>query len=250
MNSPENRPSTELVAVVTGGLGGIGRAVVNRLGADGYSVTAFDVVNAADTSGSAAVHVDVTEAASLRAAIAAVVSVQGRLDVVVNCAGTAYRGSFEETSVEAFMGDVRTNLLGTFLMCQAAVFPHMKSAGSGGLINIASISGKRGGIGPVDPTGAGGRTGAGYAASKAGVLNLTRWIAREVGPLGIRCNAIAPGMVRTPMTEGHRYELDDVPLGRPGGAEEIADAVAWLAGPGSTYVHGAVIDVDGGLVRA
>jgi 3-oxoacyl-[acyl-carrier protein] reductase len=242
-------------AVITGAAGGIGAAVAERLVADGYDVALLDRDERVEETrsrigGALGLQVDVVDAKAVRAAVDRVVLGLGRLDVVVNCAGTAHRESFEETTPEVFMADVNTNLLGTFLMCQAAVFPHMKTARTGRLVNIASVSGKRGGIGPVSPAGGGGRTGAGYAASKAGVINLTRWIARETGPFGICCNAIAPGLVMTPMTDGHTYDVTDIPLGRGGRPEEIADAVSWLAGPGAAYVHGAVIDVDGGLVRA
>lgn len=244
------------MAAVTGAAGGIGAAVAERLVADGHAVALFDLNDrvedaCARAGGVLALRVDVSDAKAVRAAVDQVVSDLGRLDIVVNCAGTAHRESFEHTTAEGFMADVQTNLLGTFLLCQAAVFPHMKSAGTGRLINIASVSGKGGGIGTVHGDGQNGRSGAGYAASKAGVINLTRWIARETGPWGICCNAIAPGLIATAMTDGYSgYGSIDIPLGRKGRPEDVADAVSWLAGPGAAYVHGTVIDVDGGLVRA
>jgi 3-oxoacyl-[acyl-carrier protein] reductase len=236
------------VALVTGAAGGIGSAIVTRLAADGLAVAAVDRV---ESSGAAlSLTADVGDAAAVRQAVDETVAELGGLDVVVNCAGTAHRESFEGTTAETFMADVTTNLLGTFLVCQAAVFPHMRSAGAGRLVNIASVSSKLGGLGPVDPQGRGGRTGAGYASSKAGVVNLTRWIAREVGAWGIRCNAVAPGVIDTPMTAGAPYEPSDIPAGRNGTPEEVAAAVSWLAGPESEYVHGTVLTVDGGMVRA
>jgi NAD(P)-dependent dehydrogenase (short-subunit alcohol dehydrogenase family) len=84
----------------------------------------------------------------------------------------------------------------------------------------------------------------------AGVINLSRWIAREIGSLGITCNVVAPGPIRTRLTSGHAYDLHEIPLGRMGEPEEVAGAVAWLVGPDSAYVNGTVVDVDGGLVRA
>ncbi len=241
--------------MITGAAGGIGVAIAQRLVADGYAVALLDLDERVEEArarvgGALGLRVDVADAVAVRAAVDQVAHDLGRLDVVVNCAGTAHRESFENTTVEGFMADVHTNLLGTFLMCQAAVFPHMKTARAGRLINVASVSGKRGGVGPPGIDGDNGRTGAGYASSKAGVINLTRWIARETGPWGITCNAIAPGLVATAMTDGYTYDATDIPLGRKGQPDEIADAVSWLAGAGAAYVHGAVIDVDGGLLRA
>lgn len=243
------------VALVTGAAGGIGRAVAERLVEDGFAVALLDVTEgvesaSASVGGALALQVDVTDEPAVRGAVERVAGGLGRLDVAVNCAGTAQRRSFEETTGEVFMTDVSTNLLGTYLVCHAAVFPHMKAAGSGRLINIASVSAKLGGLGPVDPSGRGGRTGPGYASSKAGVVNLTRWIAREVGAWGIRCNAVAPGVIDTPMTAGQPYDARDIPLGRNGTTADVAAAVSWLAGPDADYVHGAVLTVDGGMLRA
>lgn len=247
--------NSALVAAVTGAAGGIGAAIAARLVTDGYAVAMFDLNSAVHTTcgeiaAARAAALDVTDSAAVRAAVDDTVAALGRLDVVVNCAGTAHRSSFADTTATEFMGDLRTNLLGSFLVCQAAVFPHMAEAGHGRLINIASISGKTGGTGPVHADGSGGRSGAGYASAKAGVINLTRWIAREVGQLGITSNAVAPGPITTPMTDGHRYDTTDIPVGRLGTPDEVADAVAWLAGSGTGYVNGTVVDVDGGLTRA
>ncbi len=193
---------------------------------------------------------DVTDGAVVRTVIDEVAERFGGIDVMVNCAGTAHRTSFADTTAEEFMADVSTNMLGTFLCCQAAVFPYMEKARYGRLINIASISGKTGGTGPVHADGSGGRSGVAYASSKAGVINMTRWIAREVGRLGITSNVVAPGPIATQMTAGHAYDTSEIPAGRLGTPEEVADAVAWLATPGAGYVNGTVIDVDGGLTRA
>lgn len=243
------------VALVSGGAGGLGRAAVERLGADGHTVVVADVDEraqevAAAVGGALGLPLDVRDAGAVRAQVDRVVAELGSLDVVVNCAGTLHRTSFEETTAETFMADVETNLLGTFLVCQAAVFPHMRDAQAGRLINVASGSAYLGGMGRVSADGSGGRSGAGYAASKAGVVNVTRWIAREVGRWGICCNVVVPGTLESPMTQGAANRGQDIPLGRFGKPEEFADAVSWLAGPGATYVHGSVITVDGGLVRA
>ncbi|MBB5158074.1 SDR family NAD(P)-dependent oxidoreductase [Saccharopolyspora phatthalungensis] len=239
--------------VVTGAAGGIGRAIADRF--DGDRLALFDASQQVSTVADEldATHaevLDVTDGAVVRTVIDEVAERFGGIDVMVNCAGTAHRTSFADTTAEEFMADVSTNMLGTFLCCQAAVFPYMEKARYGRLINIASISGKTGGTGPVHADGSGGRSGVAYASSKAGVINMTRWIAREVGRLGITSNVVAPGPIATQMTAGHAYDTSEIPAGRLGTPEEVADAVAWLATPGAGYVNGTVIDVDGGLTRA
>ncbi|MCW2757209.1 MAG: oxidoreductase, family [Nocardioidaceae bacterium] len=239
------------VAVVTGSAGGIGGAVSTRLHAMGYEVVGVDLVRTDGVDHLAlSVGLDITDAEAVRDAMSQVVAQFGRVDVLVNCAGIAHRGSFSATTAKEFMLDVETNLLGTFLMCQAAVFPHMEKARRGRLINIASSSGKTGGVGPVHRDGSGGRSGPGYASSKAAVINLTRWMAREVGFLNLTCNAIAPGPVAGVLTDGHAYDVGDIPMQRLATNEDVAGAVAWLAGADASYVNGTVVDVDGGLVRA
>ncbi len=243
--------TTAPVAIVTGARGGIGAAICDRLTRDGFRVAGFDM--SAPVEGASAewnLVVDVTSEDAVREAIATIVKHGDALRVVVNCAGTAHRGSFEETSAEEFMTDLRTNLLGTFLVSQAAVFPHMVAGGGGRIINIASISGKRGGIGDTHPDGSGGRSGPGYASAKAGVINLTRWMAREVGRLSVTCNVVAPGPIRSPMTMGHAYDTSKIPLGRIGDPEEVAAVVSFLASSDSDYVSGTVVDVDGAMSRA
>ncbi|MEQ3553713.1 SDR family NAD(P)-dependent oxidoreductase [Pseudonocardia nematodicida] len=245
-------PSPPPVAIVTGSSGGIGAAIAARLAADGFTVAGFDVTGppAPDPAVATTRVLDVSEADQVRRCVDDVVDELGRLDVLVNCAGTGRRTSFAGTTPEEFMGDIRSNLLGTFLMCQAAVFPHLAAAGRGRIVNVASISGKTGGTGPASADGTPGRSGPGYASAKAGVINLTRWIAREAGHTGVTANVVAPGPVVTAMTAGAAYDTSEIPLGRMARPEEVADAVGWLAGASSGYVNGTVVDVDGGLVRA
>lgn len=240
------------VALVTGSSGGIGSAIVTRLAKDGFVVAGFDAVDPRedDPARTLTRTLDVGSAEDVRRCVDEVVAELGRIDVLVNCAGTGTRTSFADTTVDEFMGDIRSNLLGTFLMCQAVVFPHMTGAGGGRIVNVASISGKTGGTGPASPDGTVGRSGPGYAAAKAGVINMTRWIAREAVSTRVTANVVAPGPIATRMTAGQHYETGDIPLGRMGSPEEVADAVAWLASPGAGYVNGTVVDVDGGLVRA
>jgi 3-oxoacyl-[acyl-carrier protein] reductase len=237
------------VAIVTGSNGGIGSVICRQLTAAGHRVVGVDRA-AVQTPACETYLLDVTSPDQVREVVDDIARRFGRIDVLVNCAGTAHRGSFAGTTAKEFMTDVESSLLGTFLMSQAVVFPHMEKAASGRIINIASISGKTGGTGPVSPDGSAGRSGPGYAAAKAGVINLTRWMARDVGRLNITCNTVAPGPIQTVLTAGHAYDVQDIPLRRLGTADDVADAVTWLAGAGTGYVSGTVIDVDGGLVRA
>ncbi|MBM9467060.1 SDR family NAD(P)-dependent oxidoreductase [Nakamurella leprariae] len=243
------------VALITGSARGIGAAIAGRLIADGTRVVLLDLLStvehtAADLGAAGARQVDVTDVPALQAAVRGVGDEFGRLDVLVNCAGTCGRESFEDLSVATWHRDLDTNLTAAAFACQAAVFPHMRAQGSGRLINIASVSGKVGGVGPVDADGTGGRSGAAYASAKAGTINLTRWIARQVGAWGITANVVAPGPVASPMAAGAEYGVADIPVPRMGRPEEVAAAVAYLVGPGSDYVTGTCLHVDGGMVRA
>ncbi|MFH8491069.1 SDR family NAD(P)-dependent oxidoreductase [Streptomyces longisporoflavus] len=243
------------VALITGAAQGIGEAIAQRLIDDGDMVVLLDIApTVKDTAvriGAAdAVRVDVTDIPALQAAVHEVAEHFGRLDILVNCAGTCGRESFEELSPATWQRDLDTNLAAMAFACQAAVFPHMKEQGSGRLINIASVSGKVGGIGPVDPDGAGGRSGAGYASAKAGAINLTRWIARQAGVWGITANTVAPGPIASPMAAGAEYGVSQSPVPRMGEPAEVAAAVAYLAGPGSSYTTGICLHVDGGYVLA
>jgi len=241
--------------IVTGAAQGIGRAIATRLIAEGADVTIFDVSDgvestAADIGAGGAVRIDVTDIGSLQEAIHQVAAERGGLDVLVNCAGTNARDSFEDMNLAAWRRDIDTNLTAMAFACQAAVFPHMRSQGSGRLVNITSVSAKLGGVGPVYPDGAGGRSGAAYASAKAGTVNLCRWIARQVGVWGITCNAVIPGPIASAMTATASYDLEAIPVPRMGKPEEVAAAVAYLVGPDSGYTTGACMHVDGGMVLA
>lgn len=242
-------------AVVTGAAQGIGRAIAARLIADGTQVVLFDLAHhvaetAAQIHAAGQRQLDVTDFAALREAIDGTARDLGRLDILVNCAGTCDRGSFEELTPEIFRRDLDTNLTATAFGCQAAVFPHMREQGWGRLVNIASVSGKVGGIGPVNPSGSGGRSGPAYVAAKAGTINLTRWIAREVGAWGVTCNAVVPGPIASAMANGVDYGVESLPVPRMGRVDEVAEAVAYLVSADAGYTTGACLHVDGGAVMA
>lgn len=245
-------------AVVTGAARGIGFAIAEVLVASGYRVVLVDVLDAVHESARAlndpsrvhSVQADIRNQSEVKALFADVANRYRSVDVVVNVAGTCHRDSFEEMSLEHWQTDVDTNMTGTFLMCQAAIFPYMKRQRYGRIINIASVSGKVGGIGPIHYDGSGGRSGIAYAASKAGVINMTRWMAKEVGKWGITCNSVLPGPIATDMTQGHQYNMDEVPVKRWGTPRDVAEAVEFLARESSSFITGACLHVDGGIVMA
>lgn len=254
MTDEETVAEVERAAIVTGGAGTIGAAIVQLLQREGYRVASVDVtMPAADQPpDDDLLHLvgDIRDPQSVEEVVRKVAERFDRLDVLVNCAGTCHRDSFEQTSLDAWYTDLDTNLTGTFLMSQAAVFPYMRTQGYGRIVNIASVSGYRGGYGPVHADGSGGRSGAGYAASKAGIINLTRWMAQEVGKWGITVNAVAPGLVLSEMTKSGTYSFHDTPIARHASPTEIARSVTYLAAETSAYISGVCLPVDGGLCRA
>jgi len=243
------------VAVVTGAARGIGQACARALAAEGADVVTADLGPSDATLarvrelGRRALDVptDVTRRDSVQRLVERVIAEFGRLDILVNNAGTLARVSVEETSDELWDRDVNTTLRGTFY-CIQAVLPHMKARRSGKIVNISSVSGKIGGVASWAAGSKHGRSGPAYAAAKAGVLALTRWVAKDVGPEGIYVNAVAPGGVDTDMTRGYDYGVENIPIPRMGRPEDVAQAVVFLASQMSNYVTGAVLDVNGGIV--
>lgn len=241
-------------ALVTGAGSGIGAAIARALARDGFEVCVtgrrLDALEDVATAiGGVAVAADTTDPAAAEDAVAAAVKAFGRLDALVCNAGTGASGTVADQTPERWNEVIATNLTGTFLTCRAAL-PHLLET-RGAIVTVASLAGLR--AGPAS---------AAYCASKAGVIQLTRCMALDHGAAGVRANSVCPGWIRTPMADGEMDELGDrrgidreaayalavaeVPAQRAGQAEEVAEAVAWLAGPASSYVNGAVITVDGG----
>jgi NAD(P)-dependent dehydrogenase (short-subunit alcohol dehydrogenase family) len=242
------------VALVTGAGRGIGFAIAQRLGRDGALVAISDIdagrareaadLLSADGIQAIAIGSDVSSESDAIAMVETVQQAFGRLDVLVNNAGVVSTGSILGVSAEEWRRVMSINLDGVF-HCVKAALPGMMERRSGRIINIASVAGKRGG----------GLLGNScYAASKGGVIALTKGIAREAGPFGITVNAITPALTDTEMTQSLQGEardrvLADMPLGRAGTPAVIASAVCFLASDGAAFITGEIMDVDGGYMR-
>jgi 3-oxoacyl-[acyl-carrier protein] reductase len=240
------------VALVTGGSRGIGRAIALALGARGAKV----VVNyaaredaARETAGQiedgrgVVAQFDVADAKAVDAAVKKIAEEQGRLDIVVNNAGIAIDGLLLRVKDDDWARTMAVNLGGAFAVCRTAARYLLKAKEAGRIINLTSVVGEAGNAGQVS-----------YGAAKAGLIGLTTTLARELASRGITVNAVSPGYIETDMTAAHiagdaRDKLTaQIPLGRIGRAEEVADVVAFLAGPEAAYVTGQVIRVNGGLL--
>jgi NAD(P)-dependent dehydrogenase (short-subunit alcohol dehydrogenase family) len=241
------------VSLVTGAARGIGEAIADRLAANGSQVIYTDVADAAPAAGKSprgvAMSLDVTDSAQVREVIQRVVREFGRLDILVNNAGIntmKARVTIDQYPREEWDPILAVDLTGLYEMSREAA-QVMKKQGGGRIINIASIVG----LVPL-------RLQCAYVAAKAGVVNLTKAMALELGPAGILVNGIAPGSTLTEGTKHLFYGPDaqfkqsvqqmlaHVPLGRPGTTDEIAVAALFLADPENTYVHGHILTVDGG----
>jgi 3-oxoacyl-[acyl-carrier protein] reductase len=246
---------TDQVAIVTGAARGIGQACAFALACEGAHVVVADVLPSMATAtqvrafGRRALDVptDVTRRDAVQHLMEYTMTEFGRIDILVNNAGTLARVGIEETTDELWDRDLNTALRGTFY-CIKAVLPHMKARHYGKIVNISSISGKIGGVASRAAGTDRGRSGPAYAAAKAGVLALTKWVAKDVGRDGIYVNAITPGGTATEMTRGFDYAVENIPIARMGQPEDIAQAVVFLASQMSNYITGTVLDVNGGIL--
>jgi NAD(P)-dependent dehydrogenase (short-subunit alcohol dehydrogenase family) len=239
-------------ALVTGSGRGIGAACAERFAAEGAAVMVADRDSETATATAEAINADGGRAKSMRAdvsvpeeceaMVAETVAAFGRIDILVNNAGIGMHRLFLETTLEEWERVMRINLTGVFLMGQAAA-RRMIEQKSGRIINIGSISGQRGGTGR-----------SAYGAAKAGVHQLTRIMAVELAPLGIAVNAIAPGPIRTDITNHGPKQtqayIDRIPAGDYGTRDAIAAAALYLASDECTFVTGHTLNVDGGFNAA
>ena len=232
---------------ITGGSSGIGKAAVRKFAGAGDRV-AFTFLHSEaaaraleSETGAFAIRADVSDSAQVNRARDAILSRFGKIDVLVCAAGVAGKGLLMDQTDEVYDRIMNTNLFGTFAAIRA-VLPCMIERRGGSIVTVSSMWGETGGA-----------CEAVYSASKAGIIGLTRAVAKEVGSAGIRVNCISPGVIDTPMNADLSPEdvdslVEETPLGRIGLAEEVAEAICFLAGEGAGFITGQVLPVNGGIV--
>ncbi len=241
------------VALVTGGSRGIGAAIVQRLAKDGLHVVALarsaDKLAAlvsqitAEGGSAEALSCDISDSAALTAAVEKVIDTHGHLDVLVNNAGITKDGLILRMDDEDFDSVITTNLKSAFVAIRSAARSMIRLKGIGGrIINISSVAGVAGNAGQAN-----------YAASKAGLIGLSKSVAKELAGKAVTCNVVAPGFITTDMTDVLPDSIKDlakshIPLKRFGQPAEIAAAVSFLSSADASYITGQVLCVDGGMV--
>ncbi len=233
-------------ALITGGSRGIGAATVRALCRDGWRV-AFcyrQSVEQAETlareTGAIAIRCDVTDSAQVRQMVSGALAQLRHIDLLVNNAGVAWQGLLTDMTDEDWRRVMDSSLSAAFYACRE-VLPGMVSRREGCIVNISSIWGR-----------VGASCEAAYSAAKAGLIGLTKALAKEVGLSGVRVNCLCPGVIRTDMLNCYTEEelsalAEETPLGRLGTPEDVADAVCWLAAAQAAFITGQVIGVDGGF---
>jgi 3-oxoacyl-[acyl-carrier protein] reductase len=228
------------ICLVTGAAQGIGAATVAKFAAEGATVIGADRRAGAIEGAAESLALDVTDRAQVDALVAGVLQRHGRIDVLVNNAGITKDARLLKMTLEQFDAVIDVNLRGVF-HCSQAVAAGMVERGRGVILNASSVVGIYGNYGQTN-----------YAASKFGVIGFTKTWSRELGPKGVRVNAVAPGFIETPILATVPEKVleqlrEQVPLKRLGRPEEIANTYAFLASDEASYINGAVIEVSGGL---
>lgn len=237
------------VAIVTGGGGGIGKSTCLAFAKEGADIVISEV-NLANAEAASAeitalgrqcrvIETDVADGDSVRKMVQETLDTFGRIDILVNNAGIFSYTRIDACTEAEWDRMMAVNLKGPFL-CSQAVMETMKTQRSGRIINLGSLAGQVGGLVASAP----------YSASKAGVMCLTKSLARVLGEYGITVNSIAPGVAATEMAKNHPDMTDQIPLGRVADASEIASAILFLASEEGQYVTGATLDVNGGIRMA
>lgn len=233
-------------AIITGGAGGLGRAMAHRFSEEGARVVIADLDLAAAEKLSAelpgdalAIRTDVTNPADVDQLMSQTIETTGSLDVLVNNAGVTRDASIRKMTLDQWDLVQSVHLRAAFIATKAAA-ELMRAQGSGSIVNISSLSGKVGNFGQAN-----------YSAAKAGLIGLTKVTAKEYARHGIRANAVQPGLIRTPMTEALTPEiwekkLAEIPMGRVGEPDEVAKVVLFLASDLSSYMTGTVLEIGGG----
>ncbi|MBQ7409716.1 MAG: 3-oxoacyl-[Alphaproteobacteria bacterium] len=233
------------VVLITGATGGIGGAIANKMKEAGATVVItgrnLDKLSSFDDS-FIKIQSDLSVDGAAEKLVNDTIEKAGRIDILINNAGITKDTLLMRMSDEQFDDVINTNLRATFKLCRAVIMPMMKQR-HGRIINMASIVGVVGGVGQAN-----------YAASKGGMIAMTKSIAAEVASRGITANAIAPGFIKTPMTDVLSDELkakylEQIPAGRFGEPEDIANACVFLASDESSYINGQTIHINGGMGR-
>ncbi len=238
------------VIIITGGAGGIGKETAKLLAKEGAKVVIFDINEDRLTEAKKeiekygivkAIKADVTDFKSVSDAVNKVYEKFGKIDVLINNAGITRDGFLSKMDLEDWNKVIAVNLTGVFNTTKAVV-PYMLERGEGNIISISSVVGVYGNIGQTN-----------YAASKAGIIGMTKTWAKELGRKGIRANAVAPGFIKTEMTakvpeKVINIMIEKTPLGRMGEPEDVANLLLFLSSDESSFINGQVIGVDGGLI--
>lgn len=236
------------VAIITGAAQGIGKAIADRFIKENYIVSVVDInlekletVYGTKNDSIDLYGCDVSSSSSINEMVSTILKKRGRIDVLVNCAGIVQTSKIKDMSDQEWERTFRVNLFSMFYLSRA-IIPTLEKQKSGKIVNISSLAGKNGGI----------NAGAAYAASKAGVISLTRTLSKELASFHVNVNAVAPGMVATDIINKYTEEqkqntMKTVPLGRFAEPREIANVVYFLASDEASYITGELVDVNGGI---